>query len=482
MMSTIVRSAAETIFYVSLVLHSLHFRNYALLRDGLLDRVLLSVCENVSRVCNIIGGTETAKIPQHAASFDAWVDGHGKGIFYSHVVVVIFAMGTARAIGSATGTSTGCFGGEVNALLYALGTILVFLLWECGKNQCKGQLKLMFYIFLHHIGAVIAFLHQAGETPDGAWQNFRLFSWLWICHGFGMMNTIYSAIGLPKKHEHRALKILRYLCAAVSVYNLYSYLNGDTQPGLGQNYQTLAAVSMITGRFLVNSNWYNVEWMRHVEGPGFIFVILAHLVHRGHTYPAMGVAAAVLFQVIQLYVKVYLTQRLPEPPLLSADINAEMLVLTEKTSGNALVFEHHDALRAYKEMPLTLSAPPGYRALVQKSETVLGPYMDWSIFECGVARSYGNIKDPLNAAPAIKAVYDEEGFLTRAHDGRVLDIVMWQYVVGTKVILLRDQYGEKTRNGHCDGGRSFVVNSDGTISPRKALHLCLGVQEDKKKD
>lgn len=479
MMSTLVRSATETIFYVSLVLHSLHFRNYALFRDGLLDRVLLSVCENVSRVCNMLGGNETAKIPQHAVSFDAWVDGHIKGIWYSHIVIVVFAMGTARAIGSAIGTTTGYFGGEVNALVYTLGTILVFLLWECGKNQCKGQLKLIFYIFLHHIGAVVAFLHQAGETPDGAWQNFRLFSWLWIPHGFGMMNTIYSAIGLPKKHEHRALEILRYLYAAVSVYNLYSYLNGDTQPGLGQNYQTLAAVSMITGRLFFSSNWYNVNWMRHVEGPGFTLVILAHLVHRGHAYPAMGVAAAVMFQVIQLYLKQF--KRLPEPPLLSADSSAEMLVLTEKTSGNALVFEHHDALRAYKRRPLTLSAPPGYRALVQKSETVLGPYMNWSIFECGVARS-GNIKGPLNAAPAIEAVHDKEGFLTRAHDGRVLDIARWQYVVGTKVILLRDQYGEKTRNGHCDGGRSFVINSDGTISPRKALHLCLGVEVDKKKD
>jgi hypothetical protein len=65
-------------------------------------------------------------------------------------------------------------------------------------------------------------------------------------------------------------------------------------------------------------------------------------------------------------------------------------------------------------------------------------------------------------------------------DGQVLDISNWKYTLNNVIVLLSEHsnYGqnddvriEKTRGG----GRDFIVNDDGTISPKHATNFVLGI-------
>uniref|UniRef100_A0A6S8SE86 RING-type domain-containing protein n=2 Tax=Pelagomonas calceolata TaxID=35677 RepID=A0A6S8SE86_9STRA len=65
-------------------------------------------------------------------------------------------------------------------------------------------------------------------------------------------------------------------------------------------------------------------------------------------------------------------------------------------------------------------------------------------------------------------------FLVREHDERVLDIAWWKYEAGNHLSILRSTACHPGHTRYGNGGRSFVINSDGTISPKLAQHLVLG--------
>ena len=72
---------------------------------------------------------------------------------------------------------------------------------------------------------------------------------------------------------------------------------------------------------------------------------------------------------------------------------------------------------------------------------------------------------------AMEVMYDGE-FLTQDSSGMVFDVSLWNFEIGNEIIIVKGPEGT-TRVG--DGGRSLVINADGSISPRKAMHLAFGI-------
>ena len=151
------------------------------------------------------------------------------------------------------------------------------------------------------------------------------------------------------------------------------------------------------------------------------------------------------------------------------DADGEFAVLGDKGSKSALVFEHATALKGGEAKPLTLSSHPG-RALVGRSPTA-DLVAEWSVIQIGLGP----------AEVAITAELQEGEFVSRTADGRVFDVHSWHMTVGNRLCLLRSvaAHPARTRLRHKagPGGRSFVFNGDGTLSPKMAPHLVLCAQD-----
>jgi hypothetical protein len=166
------------------------------------------------------------------------------------------------------------------------------------------------------------------------------------------------------------------------------------------------------------------------------------------------------------------------------DETASKLILTSRDSSNALVFERAEELDSGSSgVPLTLSSHPGLAVVPRNVEKEFkwgaGKYV-----ELGVG----------SASMALKTKMDKHGragFIASTHvpmpvsDGStpsmVLDIAMSKYQKGTDVHLFGDGMHEfSSRN--TSGGRSWVVNSDGTISAAMAPFLVLGVLTERQNE
>ena len=222
-------------------------------------------------------------------------------------------------------------------------------------------------------------------------------------------------------------------------------------------------------------NVYNLS--PYTEGVSCSLVPITKLL-KVHTSPS----ALQISQFPQLY-----RGPTPErPPPLPFDETASKLILTSRDSSNALVFERAEELDSGSSgVPLTLSSHPGLAVVPRNVEKEFkwGP-IKWMYVELGVG----------SASMALKTKMDKHGragFIASTHvpmpvsDGStpsmVLDISFWKYKKGTDVNLV----GEAThefRSRDTGGGRSWVVNSDGTISAAMAPDLVLGVQTERQNE
>jgi hypothetical protein len=94
----------------------------------------------------------------------------------------------------------------------------------------------------------------------------------------------------------------------------------------------------------------------------------------------------------------------------------------------------------------------------------------WDYIDLGVGEGASN---------SMEVHLNEEGFIVwnGAYGEMVLDVNMWRMEAGNHLVLVKG-VGEKSNNTMREGdnkGRLFVQNSDGTISPKHAQHLVLGV-------
>jgi hypothetical protein len=148
----------------------------------------------------------------------------------------------------------------------------------------------------------------------------------------------------------------------------------------------------------------------------------------------------------------------PEPDALK-------LVLTSRGAHNELKLEERAALASHKPAALTLASHPGL-AIVTTARSA-GPYGPWMVAPLGVG----------SAQNATTATLDSEGFLAYAHGGsaaKVLDVAHWKYELGNDINFV-GHISTRSETFKPGGGRSFVLNDDGSMSPENARHLTLGV-------
>ena len=150
------------------------------------------------------------------------------------------------------------------------------------------------------------------------------------------------------------------------------------------------------------------------------------------------------------------------PPRTGSTEDGAMVVLTRKGSYNQCVFEKHHTLSCGQEGQLTLSSHPGL-AIVPRYDYPRSAE-EWRYIEIGIG--------PAHMAMSVRF---ESNFLVRVHDERVMDISHWQYEEGNTLNVLRSGKNHPAHTRASGGGRSFIFNPDGTISPQHAQHLVLGV-------
>ena len=152
------------------------------------------------------------------------------------------------------------------------------------------------------------------------------------------------------------------------------------------------------------------------------------------------------------------------PPSTGATENGPQLCLTRKGSPDALVFDQAHNLSGPAGARLTLRSHPGW-AVVPRYDYPRSA-AEWRYIELGLG--------PAHMAAHMQL---QGEFLVRLHDERVMDINCWKYEEGNTLNVLRSAHNHPGNTRYGNGGRSFVVNADGTISPMKAQHLVLGASK-----
>ena len=149
------------------------------------------------------------------------------------------------------------------------------------------------------------------------------------------------------------------------------------------------------------------------------------------------------------------------PPSTGATEDGPMLSLVRRGAPDALVFERAHQLSGPEGALLTLASHPGM-AVVPRYEYPRA-VAEWRYIELGIG--------PAHMAAHMQL---QGEFLVRLHDERVMDIANWNYEEGNTLNILRSSSVHPGHTRYGGGGRSFIVNADGTISPMKAQHLVLG--------
>ena len=176
------------------------------------------------------------------------------------------------------------------------------------------------------------------------------------------------------------------------------------------------------------------------------------------------------------------------PELVLGFATVAQLCLVEKGSEKACIFEHAAALKSTgAARPLTLSSPPGL-AVVTQYETPRNFHDYCEYIELGVA--------PVsNVQPALVVTYDESTWLCRdtvviskqvTYKGKplvepetkeysmALDVAFAKMEAGNGVNMLQRLGSEPTKE-EGNKARAFEINDDGTVSPKEATGLVLGM-------
>jgi len=161
-----------------------------------------------------------------------------------------------------------------------------------------------------------------------------------------------------------------------------------------------------------------------------------------------------------------LKESLPAPPtsnLKPYTGPSRRLVLVNKGDRDQCVFSHASNLSRGEDVDLTLSSHPGLVIGRQYGdEKRHGP---WRYIEAGIKR---------NVQP-VRARYIDRNYIKLTDADLVFDVSFWKMETGNTVNFVGGtNRKDKTKLG--GGGRDWVINSDGTISPKHQRHLALGVQ------
>ena len=140
------------------------------------------------------------------------------------------------------------------------------------------------------------------------------------------------------------------------------------------------------------------------------------------------------------------------------------LVLARGDSKNKCIFDK-GALRSGKPTPLTLVSHPGLAIAKRYSDERRAG--EWRYIESGVAK----------APHAIRAVLTRDGFIELPGEDLVFDIAFWKFDEENTVNFVGGSSAGRTKIQDGPAGRSWVLNEDGSISPRSRSDLFLGVAD-----
>ena len=139
------------------------------------------------------------------------------------------------------------------------------------------------------------------------------------------------------------------------------------------------------------------------------------------------------------------------------------LVLVARDSPRRCIFQHANdwVTRPGESLPLTLAnSDYGVCCKTAHHES----FAEWSYKKLVL----GPKDQTMNVHFRNKVVF-------RTSDNDVMDVSHWDFKEENDLNMLHGQNEDQTSRHHDMSGRSFVVNSDRTISPASTPHLCLGV-------
>jgi len=281
---------SKFIFYATLLLHMVHYQRY------------------------LPPHLRTDRMFKMWSRYVTW--GHGVCVFTLLHGFQIFTTTTTITTTTSTHFDVGITDGELSALHYLAMSLLVVVLWDLGAVHSTAW-RFLIPVNLHHSAVFVALLYQPFETATRGWHNTTFFSWIWLIHSFGILNEVlFPLLGVHVKVGERlgSLAVLRHVYAVSTVYFFHGYIGGDGQPGLGWNYQTVAVSLMLGGRYISNNNWKNVPFIRRVEFPGVVVVLVDYFVFGGvDIYCERSFATFLSLFMCYVTYKVFFTYRRPKP-------------------------------------------------------------------------------------------------------------------------------------------------------------------------
>eukprot|EP00927_Polykrikos_kofoidii_P003130 TRINITY_DN11236_c0_g1_i7.p1 TRINITY_DN11236_c0_g1~~TRINITY_DN11236_c0_g1_i7.p1 ORF type:complete len:434 (+),score=63.44 TRINITY_DN11236_c0_g1_i7:116-1417(+) len=225
---------------------------------------------------------------------------------------------------------------KMEAAHYFALAVLALLLWDFGVVFGPTP-KDWFFLNLHHLGAFFALLYQVGEISTRSWRNTTFFSWMWGSHAFIIVQDVLCWLRRTERRKGDKLlflSVLRHIYAVCTCYFLYQYLNDVDQPGVGWNYQTLACFAMTTGRMLTGDNYKNVDWLRRIELPGYLIIVLDHvLFHDIRLQRAISIVLS-LFLCHFTYLLMFKKAMRKPDKWFGPDVNNEMKLFLQNVAEN----------------------------------------------------------------------------------------------------------------------------------------------------
>jgi len=263
------------------------------------------------------------------------------------------------------------FGDDLDSLAIlqcGMISLLAIVLWDFGFGIFSEQnLPMFILINCHHIGLFLAMFFGPGWRVDvlvDTDESLRLilenqasldtciFGWLWMIHSFGFLLEIIlpSVFGIKVVEGARSLSVdaIKHVYALGTVYFYHQYINYNFDKFF--TYQTSSLLVMLFGRFVINGNWKNVDFLRRIEFPGFVIVVVDRVLGFHEKFCQRSVTLMVCLCVISLVYNVVFVEITPVPArFFSPEDNPELKkFLEEETDAVLGVSETAEKISAAK--------------------------------------------------------------------------------------------------------------------------------------
>ena len=201
--------------------------------------------------------------------------------------------------------------GLLAVMQHGMVSLLAIVLWDFGYVNSGIS---MILVNCHHVGLFLAILFGpgwgidafVGDSSDE--ENYEIiksslerqvhldtcmFGWLWMIHSFGfLLQVILPLLGIKLKEGTPSplVTTIQHAYACGTVYFYQQYMNSN--PNKFFTYQTCSLFIMLFGRYLTNSNWKHISYLRRIEFPGFWIVLVDRALGFRDTYCQRSLAIA----------------------------------------------------------------------------------------------------------------------------------------------------------------------------------------------